>query len=515
MRILVIGNVVRNTRLIFIKLCILILLYSVADAQNIPIRNPSLEGPVADYVAPPEWFVDDGIVAIYGPLGHHLTASDSNTYVYMHGQFDKKKRVHLPASIGQRLVPDLKVGRTYKFSFDYAFPKADTNATFGTLMIKGADWVGQDLYWKSGRVYKDSWQRDTIYFTPARVSSFIMFSTYGIAGDKSEVGILLDHFSDIEEILTMKVSSETACPGASDGAVSVVVDHADSSYTYLWQPGNYTTSSVKNLPAGAYRVVIKGDGMTAEAKIVVPESEFNMNATVTGISCYGQSDGIVNMGATGGVEPYRYSLNNDYNTTGIFSNISPGTYNIQIEDQLKCKLGKTIDILEPPPLQLEKVSTRDVLCSSARNGQIILSASGGTPPYTYAVPGYVTQSDSILRRLEAGNQHYTITDSHNCLLEGNTFIAKDSREGAVYAPNAFSPNGDGINDIFHVKLLDDIRDYRMAVYNRWGTVVFQTGDPAAGWDGQLHPAGTYVWMVTYTDSRDQLIKQTGSLLMIR
>jgi gliding motility-associated-like protein len=515
MRILVSGYVVHNTRLIFIKLCILILLSSVTDAQVIPIRNQSLEGPVADLTSPVEWFIDAGIVSIFSKDKHLLPASDSNTYVYMHGLYRKQSPNYLPASIGQRLIPELRTGRTYKFSFDYAYASEDTSSKFGTLVIKGVDWKGQDLYWKSGRVYKDSWQRDTIFFTPTRDASFIMFSTYHIDGDTSSTGILLDHFSDIEEILTMNISSENTCPGASNGAVSVVVNHVDSSYTYQWQPGNYTTNTVKNLPAGAYRVTINGEGMTAEAKVVVAESDINMSADVTGISCYGQIDGMVNIVVTGGVEPYRYALNNNYNNTGIFSNISPGTYNIEVEDQLKCKLSRIIDIPEPPPLQLEKISTKDVLCSSAKNGQIILTVTGGTPPYTYAIPDYVTQSDSILRKLDAGNQHYIITDSHNCLVEGNAFIAKDSRECAVYAPNAFTPNGDGINDVFHVKLLDDIRDYRMAVYNRWGSVVFQTGDPVVGWDGQHHPAGTYIWMVTYTDSRDQLIKQTGSLLMIR
>lgn len=514
MRISVRRYVVHNTCLIFIELFILILLSSAAYAQIIPVRNPSLEGTVADYGVPPEWFVNDGIVGTHKQFGHSLPASAGNTYVYMYGRYKKGTKGAEAGSFGQKLIPGLKTGRTYKFSFDYAHPPEDSSKV-GTLTIKGVDWVGQDLFWKSGHVFKESWQRDTIYFTPTRDAAFLVFSTYYIEGDTASTGIILDNFSDIEEILTMNISAENTCPGESNGSVSVVVGHADSSYTYLWQPGSYATNTVRNLPAAVYRVKINGDGMTTEAKVEVAESDLNMSADVTGISCYGRIDGMVNMEAKGGLMPYRYALDNNYNNTGTFSNIAPGTYNILVEDQLNCKINRTIDIPEPPPLQLEKISTKDVLCSSAKNGQIILTATGGTPPYTYAIPDYVTQSDSILRRLDAGNQHYIITDRHNCLVEGNAFIGKDSRECAVYAPNAFTPNSDGVNDVFHVRLLDDIRDYRMAVYNRWGSVVFQTGDPAAGWDGEQHPAGTYIWIVTYTDSKDQLIKQTGALLLIR
>jgi gliding motility-associated-like protein len=505
-----------NCCLIFIKLFILTALSSAANAQAIiPVLNPSLEGPVQDNAAPPQWFVDAGQVSVYSKKDHLLAPTDGNTYVIIRGNYNRNSKIYYPGSMGQRLNPEPRTGRTYTFSFDYAYPQEDTGSKYATLIIKGVDWKGQDLLWKSERMYKNSWQRDTIIFTPKRDISFLMFTTFNIPEDSTSTAVVLDNFSDIHEIMTLSISSKSTCPGTSTGSVAVVAAYADSTYTYLWRPGNYTTNVVENLPVGIYRVTVNGEGMTAEAKVEVKASDLNMVADIRGISCYGQNDGMINITAAGGQLPYRYALDNSYNDTGIFSNISPGTYNIQIEDLQQCMVHKTIDILEPPPLQLEKISTKNVICNSAKNGQIILAASGGTPPYTYGIPDYVTQPDSILRRLDGGNYHYTITDSHDCIVEGNTVITKDWRECALYAPNAFTPNGDGINDVFHVKLLDDIHDYRLAVYNRWGSLVFEAADPASGWDGNRCPAGTYLWMVTYTDSKQQLIKQTGSLLMIR
>jgi gliding motility-associated-like protein len=416
--------------------------------------------------------------------------------------------------MGQRLTPEPKTGHTYRFSFDYAYPEEDTASRYGAFVIKAVDWKGQDLLWKSNLIYKNSWQRDTIYFTPKRDVTFLMFTTYDMPRDSIGTAIVLDHFSDVEEIMTLDISAKNTCPGKSIGAVSVNVAHADNTFTYLWQPGNYTTSTVENLPAGVYRVAINGGGMTAEAKVEVKASDLNIWPEITNVSCYGKMDGMVTIVAEGGEQPYRYALNGTYNDMGIFHNMSSGTYDVKATDQL-CDVSRKIAMQEPALLQLEKVSTNEVVCSSARNGQIVLSASGGTPPYSYGIPDVMIQSDSILRHLDGGNYHYVIEDNHHCMVEGNAIITKNWRDCAVHAPNAFTPNGDGLNDVFRVRVIDDIHDYRMAVFSRWGTPVFESRNPAAGWNGGQCPAGSYAWIITYTDSKQQFIKQTGNLLLIR
>jgi gliding motility-associated-like protein len=92
-------------------------------------------------------------------------------------------------------------------------------------------------------------------------------------------------------------------------------------------------------------------------------------------------------------------------------------------------------------------------------------------------------------------------------------------------PNAFTPNGDGKNDIFYVMggpAGSLIKDF--AIFDRWGARVFQVhdvapGDPSFGWNGQDHgspaPAGTYVYIlsVRLPDGEQQLFK--GTVLVIR
>ena len=70
-------------------------------------------------------------------------------------------------------------------------------------------------------------------------------------------------------------------------------------------------------------------------------------------------------------------------------------------------------------------------------------------------------------------------------------------------PGAFTPNGDGKNDLFRIPPSLAVKISAFAVYDRWGATVFYTANSAAGWDGTLggqpQPTGTYVWMIEYKD----------------
>ena len=85
-------------------------------------------------------------------------------------------------------------------------------------------------------------------------------------------------------------------------------------------------------------------------------------------------------------------------------------------------------------------------------------------------------------------------------------------------PNAFSPNGDGINDEF--KIVDGFyNNFVLVIYNRWGNLVFRSTDPAQGWDGNHdgEPAnpGTYRFKISFQNVDNQKISKTGTFILIR
>ena len=87
-------------------------------------------------------------------------------------------------------------------------------------------------------------------------------------------------------------------------------------------------------------------------------------------------------------------------------------------------------------------------------------------------------------------------------------------------PNAFSPNGDGLNDFFRPKGARP-ENFLMVIYDRWGQLVFQGRDINSGWDGRVnnqeYPPGTYTYFVTFSDPENPEItrKQKGTFTLVR
>jgi gliding motility-associated-like protein len=88
-------------------------------------------------------------------------------------------------------------------------------------------------------------------------------------------------------------------------------------------------------------------------------------------------------------------------------------------------------------------------------------------------------------------------------------------------PNAFTPNGDGLNESFFGKgFMDGAREFRFTVWNRWGELVFETTDPQDKWNGRvknsggMSPAGVYVWQVNYSTPRGEPINLRGFATLV-
>jgi gliding motility-associated-like protein len=111
-----------------------------------------------------------------------------------------------------------------------------------------------------------------------------------------------------------------------------------------------------------------------------------------------------------------------------------------------------------------------------------------------------------------------VTDAIGCKAFDDVFI-KVYEGPNYYLPNAFTPNGDGLNDIFlPVPVGMKSTDYFM-IYNRYGEILFQTRAWMQGWDGTFKgkpaPQGTYVWVIRGHDENNQLMELKGTVTLIR
>ena len=103
-------------------------------------------------------------------------------------------------------------------------------------------------------------------------------------------------------------------------------------------------------------------------------------------------------------------------------------------------------------------------------------------------------------------------------------ILPENCQSNIYVPNAFSPNGDGINDVFQAFLSDGnkIANFQMTIFDRWGAMLFQSTDPSLGWDGKSKnkavAQGTYTWIINFDITTGEGIKknvETGGVSLLR
>ena len=115
----------------------------------------------------------------------------------------------------------------------------------------------------------------------------------------------------------------------------------------------------------------------------------------------------------------------------------------------------------------------------------------------------------------AGLYAVEVTDAYGC--HGGDTIAVQEKYcvDRIMWPNAFTPDGNGVNDVFRPRLQGALDEYDLVIYNRWGQVVFRSKDPSAGWDGGRKPGGTYVWMCRYKFSDAGRKVEKGTVELIR
>jgi len=519
----------QHTLLSFISLLLFIgVAFPTYAQQVIPIYNPSFEGEPGIEKVPWPWYVQTPSPDTEPDEFNVLKFPASNGATYAGIGYDLK--YGFPSeTFGYPLSQYLYAGKTYCISFDLAKEHGHLGigSDLSTFMILGANNKDErgDTLWMSGLIEHTDWRRYTAFLQPKKDYNYLNFTLYNPNKNDTTplIAVFIDNFSDITESFIVDVKTENACPGQPSGSIAITIPDADDSYTYSLEPGDYSGSHITGLYADQYLLTVKSSrGLTSTQTVTVLNSDLTFKASVNNFNCYGDKDFYIAVTATGGQPPYKYFLNNDITgqDTSTFRNLPPKTCSITVMDRTGCRYTDYVNIKEPLPLILQHISSHPTSCSDAMNGALFLHANGGTPPYTYTLPSYGrSQQDTVFSRLDAGRYHYVITDKNQCSIAGDAVIAQRWATCAVTVPSAFSPNDDGQNDLFKPRVQDEVTEYHLAVYGRWGQLVFESYQPGQGWDGTINghyaPVGSYVWVLTYKDSYHENIQQRGSLTLLR
>lgn len=226
-------------------------------------------------------------------------------------------------------------------------------------------------------------------------------------------------------VLTVTATvTNVSCSGGSNGSITATPSGGTSPYTYVWSPGNQTTSTVSGLSNGVYTVTVTDSkGCTVSANYIISQpAPLAIVITPTAVSCFGGSNGIATSTVSGGTPSYTYSWSPSGGTGSTASGLSSGGYTLQVTDSKGCIATRTITITQPTALTATVTSTNET-CDYLNNGTATATIAGGTPAYTYTwQPGNL--NGSSISNQAAGTYTVNVTDSKGCPLTATVTITQ-------------------------------------------------------------------------------------------
>ncbi|MGZ5287063.1 MAG: T9SS type B sorting domain-containing protein, partial [Flavisolibacter sp.] len=243
------------------------------------------------------------------------------------------------------------------------------------------------------------------------------------------------------------------------------------------------------------------------------------NAGTDAAICFGQS---VQLTGSGGTQ-YIWSPDNYMNTSlaadPIVTPAQTIQYLLHVVDANGCRsLQPDIVTVNVTPPIVVRISKDTVVA----NGDVFqLFANSVATDYAW-IPAFGLDDASKATPVVTvtGDITYTVTATTSAGCKGEaSVILKVFNGPEIYVPTAFTPNGDGKNDLFKPFPVG-IKNYTyFRIYNRWGQEIYSTADFNRGWDGTIsgkqQPTGTYVWIVEGITKENKKIVKRGTIILVR
>jgi gliding motility-associated-like protein len=242
----------------------------------------------------------------------------------------------------------------------------------------------------------------------------------------------------------------------------------------------------------------------------------------------GNITGIVITNGTG-TPPFTFQwLNEDdevvYHLPDVF-NLPPGTYRLQVTDNAGCTATSRNYNIKNIQLNLPKPEYDDY--SIPRNTSVILVSrnfSAGGMYQLYDAPNGSLIEQNFVAQFTVGplatdKTYYIRYVVGNCATAFEAVPVKVYDFTQLVVPNAFSPNGDGINDVWLIKAEGLIRSVTVQVFNRYGQAVYKGNPSGQGWNGRMNgipmTPGTYYWVLQAYQEDGKPIRMNGSVTLLR
>ncbi len=229
--------------------------------------------------------------------------------------------------------------------------------------------------------------------------------------------------------LSVISNTNASCNNGSDGSIVLQGTGGSGVLQYSINGGlNYQASgSFLNLPAGTYGTMVKDANGCTQSEIIIlsqPPS-MSLTASTSKVSCYGGSDGQINVtSAIGGTGSFSYSINGTVYQSGTnFAGLTAGTYTVYAKDIAGC-IGTTQAVVFQPVTLSVSLATTPAGCFGSYDGSIVITASGGTGSYSYSIAGSDYQNMGSFFEVPAGNYTIHVTDENHCVASASTTVTQ-------------------------------------------------------------------------------------------
>ena len=334
-------------------------------------------------------------------------------------------------------------------------------------------------------------------------------------------------FIPLDNIVTLDAGTDkTICEGKS-----IQLNTLSNANSFLWSPASTLDNSLLQSPVANpvtstkyYVTATTGICNRFDSVIVFLNPAPTANAGPDSSICFGKN---IQLNGSGGVSYFwspSASLNNNRIPNPTTINL-PGTitYSLHVVDANGCNSLKKDEVVISVTRQAIVDAGRDTVLAIGQALQLNASDINGVGFNQYEwLPYYGLNNPLIATPITILDKDitYTITARTplGCLASDKIKI-QVYKGPDIYVPNAFTPNRDAKNDILKA-IPVGIKNFNyFRIYDRWGSLVFSTTNPAIGWDGRINGTeqytATYVWMAEGIDYTGKYVRRKGSVIIIK
>ncbi|MGB3948412.1 MAG: gliding motility-associated C-terminal domain-containing protein, partial [Bacteroidia bacterium] len=333
------------------------------------------------------------------------------------------------------------------------------------------------------------------------------------------IGCTVTQSITITEALPIVISSSftnVTCYGLTDGTASVTVVGGVTPYTYDWTPISSTGSNVTGLLPNTYTCTVTDSNACVATQVITISQPDSINAIIFSTPACGANNGAAEVSSVvGGTGAYSYSWSPLGGNGAIANSLTTGTYTCTITDANNCVYADSVSVVAfPNPIVTVSADT------TINYGTSISITAAGADSYTWSpigTLGCINCSTSVASPLETTTYCVVGVDTNTCLDTACVNITVN-KECALAIPTAFSPNGDGANEMacFHGHCT---QSFLIRIFDRWGEKVFETNDINQCWNGAFK--GTTLNSAVFVYYADAIlidgtkVTQKGNITLIR